>query len=142
MLENLDGQCSLNVDNESIKFSLSLTEKRKIIKIVKKRRDSSTSAISLVSRRCSTLDMDGDENIEGGGSCDDGSLTRLKTETDSLQNYLLNKNDEKVAQHVATLAKLAKPSDYKPPKAQPVELDGLNYIVHRLPNRKRHTSFF
>lgn len=54
--------------------------------------------------------------------------------------YYSNKNNlndtDEVESHVATLAKLAKPTDYVPPKERPLELQGLNYIVHRLPDRK------
>lgn len=77
-------------------------------------------------------------NDENGGG-DNGQLTEFTT-TDSLKEYLLEKSDEHLGKHVATLAKLAKPSDYKPPKPEPCEFDGLNFIVHRLPkpNSKRH----
>lgn len=61
--------------------------------------------------------------------------TRLTDLDAPIQDYLL-KLDEKVDKNVATLAKLAKPTDYKPPKAQPLELAGLHFIVHRLDDCK------
>lgn len=105
-------------------------KKRKIVKIIKKRRDSSASTISILSRRNSSFDMDDDETKE---------INDLLTDSGTPIQEILLKSNEKVDPNVATLAKLQKPTDYKPPKAQPLDLAGLHFIVHRLPDSKQAT---
>lgn len=99
-------------------------EKRKVIvkKVVKSRRGSSASVTSSI-----------DES---------GSSFNTSFDLDSITNMIPyysnnnNRNDDDVESHVATLEKLAKPTDYVPPKERPLQLSGLNYIVHRLPESK------
>lgn len=99
-------------------------EKRKVIvkKVVKSRRGSSASVTSSI-----------DESGSKRGSFDVDSITDLIPYYSNKNNR--NDNDD-VESHVATLEKLAKPSDYVPPKERPLQLTGLNYIVHRLPESK------
>ncbi|XP_063697140.1 glycogen synthase kinase-3 beta-like isoform X2 [Culicoides brevitarsis] len=108
---------------------MKISKKRKVIvkKVVKSRRGSNASATSTTS------------SFDESGSSFNASFDK-----DSITNmipYYSNKNkrndnDDDVESHVATLEKLAKPSDYVPPKERPLDLHGHNYIVHRLPERK------
>lgn len=106
----------------STKFVFANTqEKRKVVvkKIIKSRRGSNSSITSSF-----------DET---------GSTSTTTTDNNSRRNsFYRQDSDENVENHVATLSKLAKPTDYVPPehKERPVKLSGLNYIVHRLPQSK------
>lgn len=97
-------------------------------KVVKSRRGSNASVTS------STSSFDESGRSSFNTSFDKDSITNLIPYYSNKNKR--NDNDDDVESHVATLEKLAKPTDYVPPKERPLELQGLNYIVHRLPDRK------